>query len=1054
MIPRIVAFAVRSRGVVLAFAVIVFVTGFVAFRALPIEAYPNPIPPLVEVIAQPPGWSAEESERYVAIPLETELAGMPGLEHIRSQSLFGLVDVKCYFSWDVSYKDARQEVINRLQALQLPAGIQAGISPWNPLGEIFRYRLVDRVFERTKEDLMRIRDPGEREAKLRAAREHSLLKLKTIQDWVLERQFRQVPGVADVTGFGGLTKAYRVEVDPQRLLARAATLDQVATALANANQNVGGERLVVGEQSYTVRGVGVVGARAAAATFESAAVRDLDAVVLREENSIPLRVADVASVAVGWKPRLGIIGNGEDDDIVEGIVLMRYDAQTDATAAGVQERLAHIREYLLPPEQGVEIVPIYDRRDLTHLTTHTVLENLLFGMGLVVVVLVLFLGSVRGALITAVNIPGALLIAFSGMVATGTSANLLSLGAVDFGIVVDSTVIVMESIVRHLGGNGGSIGERIVASARQIGRPMAFSTLIIAVAFLPLFTMSGVAGAIFAPMARTYAFAIAGGIVLALTLTPALSTWAFRAATPEKESLAMRFMRRLYAPLFSFTLGRPRIAALGALAMAGVGVAIFTMLGGQFLPQLEEGNLWIRATLPTSVSLPEAAAHTRRMRDIVRRNPEVITVVSQVGRPDDGTDVAGFNNIEIYAPLVPFDEFPSGVTKATLTERLQQELSREFPGIVFNFSQYLSDNVEEALSGVKGENSLKVFGPEVAANEATARSIAEVMSHVRGIADLGVLHSMGQPSVEIVADRAALARYGLNTGDVESLIATGIAGRTVTQVFEGEKTFDVVVRLQEAYRNDVAAIRALLLPTKTGTVPLGQVASVTIDDSAAVIFREDGERYSPVKFSVRGRDLESTVTAAQEAVAGAVTLPPSAHLQWTGELGELEHTKRRLWLLVPLSLGLITLLTYAAVRSVVDTLVVLANLPIACCGGVVALTIAGEPFSVSAAMGFVSIIGISIQAAILIVTYAQRAWAEGMSIVDGARTAAEQRFRPVLMTTLVATLGLLPAALSHRIGAQVQKPLAIVVIGGSLTLALLTQLLLPPLLVLAHRRRA
>jgi cobalt-zinc-cadmium resistance protein CzcA len=1050
---KLVGFALRFRGAVLLLGVALVIAGLFAFKALPIEAYPNPVPPLVEVIAQPPGWSAEESERYVTIPLEIGLSGMPQLDHIRSQSLFGLVDVKCYFKWGIDYKDARQEVINRLQFIGLPPGVQASISPWNAIGEILRYRLVDHGLEKQLADIdKQVKEPAER-ARLRDdAKQQSLLKLKTVQGWILVPQWKKVPGVVDVTSFGGLSKQYHVEVDPTRLKARGATLTQLTTAIANANQNVGGQRVEMGSQAFTVRGIGLIGALADPATFEAVAKKDIGDVVLIEENGVPVHVRDVADVVIGWLPRLGIVGSDDDDDIVQGIVLMRYGEQTQRTLDAVRERLEYIRKYVLPPEQGIEIVPYYDRGTLTHVTTHTVIENLLVGMGLVVFVLVLFLGNLRGALVTALNIPLALLVAFVGMVSLGASANLISLGAVDFGIVVDSTVIMMENIFRHLGSHGtGTTKDRVYAAAGEVGRPMAFSTLIIGVAFLPLFTMTGVSGVIFSPMARTYAFAIGGAIVMALTLTPAVTTYVIPANTEERESFAMRFMHRIYKPLFTAALRYRRTACVLALAPIAVCIGLFGVLGGEFMPKLEEGNFWIRATMPMSISLSESATYTSRMRAILKKHTEVLTVVSQLGRPDDGTDVAGFNNIELFAPLKPFDEWPDGLTKEKLTAELDDELTKAFPGVVFNFSQYLSDNVEEALSGVKGENSVKVFGPDIAKNESAAFSIIDVMNKVKGVDDLGMFHSMGQPSIRIVPDREMLARYGLNTGDVEAVIAAAIGGQTVTQVYEGQKTFDLIVRWKERYRSSPGAIRDILVSAPDGSqIPLGQIATISDESSPAVIFREDGLRYAPVKFSVRGRDLKSTVEDAQRQVAAQVPLPPGAHLEWSGQINELNEATGRLKLIIPLTLLLIAFLTYSAVKSFIDTLIVLVNIPVACAGGLIALVLTGEPFSVSAAMGFISIFGIAIQGAILVVTYAQRQWADGKSLLEGARNAAEQRFRPVLMTTLVATLGLLPAALSHGIGSQTQKPLAIVVIGGSLMLAGLTQVLMPPLLVVAH----
>jgi cobalt-zinc-cadmium resistance protein CzcA len=1031
MIQRLVALALRVPWLVFALAAGVALAGLGAYTKLDIEAYPNPVPPLVEVITQPDGWSAEEVERTVTVPLEVGLAGMPGLEHIRSQSLFGLSDVKCYFNWGTSYEQARQEVINRLQFVQLPSGMQATISPWNAIGEIFRYQ---------------VKGAG-----------YTLKDLKTAQDWILERQFKQVPGVIDVVSFGGETKEYHVDVDPFRLRGQGATLSQVTGAISNANANVGGQRLTIGSQSYNVRGVGLLKGN-----------RDIDDVVISEQKGTPVRVRDVAQTETGNAPRLGIVGHDDEADIVQGIVLMRYGGETLPTLEGVHKKVEEIRKFhLLPP--GMDIVPYYDRGNLVKVTTHTVLENLLVGMLLVTAVLILFLGHTRAALITALNIPLALLIAFCGMVATGTPANLISLGAVDFGIVVDSTVIMTENIFRHLGSHGrGTIGQRIVAAAKEVGGPMMFSTVIIGVAFLPLFTMTGVSGVIFSPMAHTYAFAIGGAIVLALTLTPSLLSKLVPAETEEKESAIMRFLHRLYDPAFNFALRRPKTMMALAIIPVGLCGVLYPLLGGEFMPKLEEGNFWIRATLPTSISLEESAKYVGRMRNVLRgcpkatnapcpekdrKYPEVETVVSQLGRPDDGTDVSGFYNIELFAPLRPFDEWPHGVTKETLTDQISKEMEDQFPGVVFNFSQMISDNVEEALSGVKGENSVKVIGQDLKTNEAKADQIAGLMGTVPGVQDLGVFRSLGQPNVKITIDRAAAARYGINSGDVDAVIQAAIGGQTVTQVYEGEKHFDLVVRWMETYRNSVQAIRQITVSGPDGNqIPLGQLATITKEEGPSVIFREDGHRYSPVKFSVRGRDLKSTVVEAQNKIASEMHLPYDIHLEWAGQMNELRDAMGRLMIIIPLTFGLIALLVFSAVRTWVDTLIVFVSILVACTGGVLALLIARINFSVSAAMGFISIFGIAIQGAILVVSYFQRLREEhGLPIEEAARQAAEKRFRPVLMTTLVATLGLLPAAISNGIGSQTQKPLAVVVIGGSLILAVLTRLLQPPLLVVAHR---
>ena len=1032
MIQKLVAFALRMPFIIISTVIVIIIAGIAAYQRLDIEAYPNPVPPLVEVITQPQGWSAEEVERYVTIPLEIGLSGMPGLDHLRSQSIFGLSDVKCYFKWGYDYKDVRQEVINRVQFVPLAPGLSAQLSPWNAIGEIFRYTL--------------------------AGKGYTLRDLKTAEDWLLERQFKQVDGVIDVTSYGGETKEYHVGVDPYRLRGQGVTLQQIVAAVGNANQNVGGQRLIIGEQSYNVRGIGLL-----------KNVHDIEDVVVAEQKGIPVRIKDVANVDTGFAPRLGIVGHDDDPDIVQGIVLMRYGGETPHALQGVYDRIEYIRKYhLLPP--GMDLVPYYDRGKLVEVTTHTVLENLFVGMSLVVLVLLMFLGHTRAAIITALNIPLALLIAFIGLVTTGTSANLISLGAVDFGIVVDSTVIMMENIFRHLGPHGkGSMVDRILGGAKEVAGPMTFSTVIIGVAFLPLFTMTGVSGVIFAPMARTYAFAIGGAILMALTLTPVLAAKFVPAQMEEKEGLVMRVLHKAYAPFFDAALKRPKAALAFAAVPIILCAVLFPFLGGEFMPKLEEGNFWIRATFPTSISLDQSAKYVGRMRRLLIGCPEdekvactpqnrtehgkiVETVISQLGRPDDGTDLSQFNNIELFAPLKNFDDWPRGVTKEKLTDEVSAKMRDAFPGVVFNFSQYISDNVEEALSGVKGENSVKVLGPDLDANEKIASDIVDVMATVRGVQDLGMFKSLGQPNVKIVPDRAACSRYGLNTGDVEAVVQAAVGGQAITQVYEGEKHFDLTVRWLEPYRKSIEAIREITVSTPDGNnIPLGQLASITIADGPTVIYREDGMRYAPVKFSVRGRDLKSTIAECQQKILEKVHLPYDTHIEWAGEINELNEAMGRLVIIMPLTLLIIGFLVYTAVKTWIDTIIVIVSIPVACTGGVLALLVTRINFSVSAAMGFISIFGIAIQDAILVVTYFQRLRdVEGHSIVVAAREAAEKRFRPVLMTTLVATLGLTPAAISNGIGAQTQKPLAIVVIGGSLILAILTRVLQPPLLVLAH----
>jgi heavy metal efflux system protein len=1033
VIRRLVAWALETPAFVFLIALTAIAVGAWSFDTLDVEAYPLPTPPLIELISQPTGWSADEVERFVTVPTEVGLSGMPGLENIRSQSIFGLSDVKAYFKWGTTYEEGRQEVVNRIAAwITLPPGITAGISPWNAIGEVFRYKLKGKGY--------------------------TLAELKSAEDWIMEKNWRTVPGVVDVTSYGGLTKQYHVEVDPMKLHGYGLTITQVMTAIGNANQNVGGDRLFLGEQAFDIRGIGLV-----------KNVHDIERVVIAESNGTPVRVADVADVKVGAAPRLGVVGIDDDPDVVQGIVLMRYGGQTMPTLEGIYRKLAEIKEnHLLPP--GMEVEEYYNRGALTQLTTRTVLHNAMEGMFLVTVVLFFFLGSARAALLTAINIPIALLVAFAGMKFTNTPANLISLGAIDFGIVVDSTVIMMENIFRHLGKHGtqGTMKERIMAAASEVGAPMATSTLIIAAAFLPLFMMSGAEGVIFAPMARTYAFAIGAAIILALSLTPVLVSRLMKPdPKADDEGKLMEFFDRLYAPFFDGALRRPKLAVALRCIPIFACVGLFPLLGREFMPKLEEGNFWVRCTFPTSISLDQTLKYVPKIRNILlgcptepgvpcdmskRKHPEVARVVSQLGRPDDGTDLSQFNNLELFAPLENFEKWPRGLTKDKLTQEITAELEREFPGVMFNFSQYISDNVEEAISGVKGENSVKVVGPSLEVNDAKAKEIVDVLGQVPGVKDLGVFRSLGQPDVRITVDRVACERYGLNTGDVDNVIQAALGGTALTQVYEGEQHYDLTVRWAPRYRQSMEAIRQLTVPTPDGNfIPVGQLAEIKIVEGPTVIYRQNGYRYTPVKFSVRGRDLASTIEDAQRQIAAKVKLPYDTHLVWEGLINEMHEGFSRLTLIVPITLVIIALLVYRAVGNWLDLVIILIDIPVACTGGVLALLFTGTNFSASSAMGFVSVFGIAVQDALLMVTYFQQLhYKEGYSVEQAARLASQRRFRPVLMTTLVATLGLLPAAMSHGIGADTVRPLAIVVIGGSLQLAILTRVLQPPLRVLAY----
>jgi cobalt-zinc-cadmium resistance protein CzcA len=1022
MIQALMDLALRQRVVVIVAALALGLAGLYSFHELDIEAYPDPVQPRVEIITQPLGLSSEEVEKLVTIPLEVGLVGLRNLEAIRTISLFGLSDVKLYFTWDSDYYWDRVETINRLGLIALPQNLSASISPDNPIGEVFRY-IVE-------------------------SPDHNLIEEKTVQDWILEKQLKTVPGVEDVSGFGGLTRQYHVDVDAAKLNHYRLSLATLTSAISNANVNVGGNYLEVGQQAFDIRGLGFI-----------TTLDDIRNIMLGTSNAtlnsgiaIPTRVRDVATVSVGYAPRLGIVGRNDLDDVVQGIVLMRKYGDTLQTVRDVQAKVAQLNTSGMLPK-GFKAVPYYDRTKLLRITLQTVFENLSLGMLLVFLVLIFFLGSLRAALIAAINIPLAMCGAFVLLYLTGIPANLLSLGALDFGIIIDSTVIVVENIHRHLTESQQEVDELECArrASTEVGGPMFYSTLIFLIAFLPLFTMRGVEGAIFSPMSHTYAFALTTAIILAVMLTPVLSSYLLRVGMKEPHNLVWEALHRFYHNLFIRVLRRPYLTlALIMLAMA-LGLAQFAQLGGEFLPKLEEGNIWARATLPLSVSLSHANEVARRVRYIFRSFPEVTNVISQTGRPDDGTDATGFFNIEFNVDLRPQPQWRPGLTKDKLTEQMNSRLKQAFPEASFGYSQYIEDNVEEALSGVKGVNAIKVYGPDLAADERVANDVREIISGVKGMTDVAVYRAMGQPNLLIKPDREICSRYGINVGDVGAAVQAAIGGQTVTQVLEGDRRFDLVVRWQPKYRQSSEAIRQIQIALPAGGyVPLGQVAEISMVEGASFIYREGLRRYVPIRFSVRGRDMESTVNDAKGAVARQLRLPEGVSLEWAGEYSELQRANRRFALVIPLALLLIVAVLYAATLSFVNTLILTAQVPLACLGGVLALVVTGTPFSVSAAVGFISIFAIAIMDGILLNFYIHQLWNAGHSVIDSIVMGADRRFRAVMMTALVAGLGLLPAALSTRIGAQTQRPLAIVVIGGAISIALLTRLFQPTLMYVLH----
>jgi heavy metal efflux system protein len=1036
---RLVSIAVNRRFLMVGLFAAIIIGGLVAFQQLNIEAYPDPTPPMVDIVTQSAGLSAEEIERYITIPLETQVAGIKNLNVIRTISLYGLSDVKLQFSFDFTYDQALQQVLNRLSQLApLLNNAQPQISPLSPIGEIFRYRLAG--------------PPN-----------YSVLDLKTLQDWVLQRRFRTVPGVIDVTGWGGKTKTYEVQVDFNKLVANGLTLPQLLQAVSNSNINVGGNTVNIGSQSAVVRGVGLI-----------RSIDSLADTMVASTGGTPVLVKDVATVTVGEQPRLGIAGQDQEDDIVQGIVLMRRGEQSSPTIERVEKLVDSINNSsILPP--GVRIERIYDRKDLIETTTHTVLENMSVGIVLIVLLQWIFLGDLRSALIVGATIPFALFFAVSILVLRGESANLLSVGAIDFGLIVDATVIMVEAIFRRLShteqlseNEQAAISAKtimdmkhhaILTAAADVSRSIFFAAAIIIAAFLPLFTLSGVEGNIFSPMARTYAYALAGGMLATFTVTPALSAIILPAHVNETETLIMRFLHRLYRPVLVRSLRNRRVvlmAAAGLIVMTGLAVRL---LGLEFLPKLEEGNLWIRATLPPTISLQEGNSYVNEMRKLIAGIPEVEAVVSQHGRPDDGTDAAGFFNAEFFAPLKPAKEWPSGEDKDELTAKLLARLQEKFPGVEFNFSQYLQDNVSEAVSGVKGENSIKLYGNDLQSLTDTANKIKSVLATVQGVADLAVFTSLGQPTIQIDIDRARAARYGLSPGDINTTIRTAIGGDSAGDIYEpgSDRHFPIIVRLAPQFRRSAEAIQNLRIgaqgPNGITQVPLSEVASISLVSGAAYIYREQQERYLPIKFSVRERDLGSAIQEAQQKIAEQVQLPPGSRVEWVGEFGNLQDAIKRLSIVVPISLALIATLIWFNFGSVVDTVLTMSVIPMAVFGGVLGLLLTGIPFSVSAAIGFIALFGISVMDGIIILSQYNQLIDEGMDRSGAILRTGELQLRPVLMTCVVAGVGLLPAALSSGIGSQVQKPLAVVVVAGMMLAPLVILVTLPALISRFSRRR-
>jgi heavy metal efflux system protein len=1041
VLKGIVAFGLTRRAIVLLGLLVFIAGGLIAFTRLNIEAYPNPAPVILDITAQAAGLSAEEMERYYTIPMEVGLYVTPGVENVRSTSFYGLSFVRVTFKYGIDYFFAyTQAALSLQQNVSLPSGQVALIQQSSLVGEVYRYQIV-------------------------GPPHFGLTNLRTVQDWIVARRLYTVPGVVAVNAWGGTTKQYDVDVDLNKLDAYNVTIPQIISALGNANINVGGREVTIGQQSVNIRGIGLLDSGGGSDLTQGWRVEDIENVVLTQSNGVPVQVKDVAKVSVGYVPRLGIAGKDHDDDVALAIVVMGRTYHANDVIPLIKDKIERLNtDGSLPA--GVKLVPYYDRTVLISTTSQTVLRNLIYGCGLVFVIQWIFLGNLRSAIIVGANIPFALFFAVIIMVITGQDANLLSVGAIDFGIIIDSAVILVENVFRnfqagaadqqvlltHLAeGRFGPDPTRpadaaiarawtdrlrvILASALQVDKAIFFSRLITVAAFVPLFAMQGVEGQIFSPMARTYALALIGALLSTFTITPVLTSFLIPERVEEAETVIVRALRRIYAPVLHWSLAHRRTMVIcGAVFVAATGL-LALRLGSEFLPALEEGNLWIRASMPPTIGLEAGEPAVHKMREILLRHPEVITVVSQHGRPDNGSDASPFSNAELFVPLKPYKQWRVGYTKDMLIDELQREFTDELPGIDFNFSQYIQDNIEEALSGVKGANSVKIIGRDLPTIERVASDVMHQMQQVSGVADLGIFHVLGQPNLNIKIDREKAARYGLNTGDVNAVIQAALGGSTATTLLEGDRQFGVVVRLPAEYRSSLEAVGNVKVAVASagGTnayIPLSQLATISLDTGASYIYHEQGERYIPVKFSVRDRDLGSAVADAQQRIAQNVKLPSGYRLAWAGEFEDFENAKARLELIVPISLLLILALLYGLFNSLRDSLMALAGIPFAAGGGIIALYLSGLNFSISAAVGLVSLFGVSVMNGILIMTYYNELRASGTDTTEAMFRAASQRMRPLLMTAFSACIGLLPAAVSTGIGSQVQRPLATVVVGG------------------------
>ena len=1033
MIRRVVDFALNNRLLVLAFALILFAGGIVAFRDLPIEAYPDVADNYVEVITQWPGISAEQIEQQVTIPLEIVMNGIPHVVHLRSFSLFGLSDLKLIFDDESDNDWNRERVLERLSQVTLPPNVvpQMG-TDWSPVGQIYFFTLHST-------------NPA-----------YDPMELKSLEDWVVEKSFKSVPDVVDVSSFGGPTREYQVRVDPNKLIAYGLSLAQIEQQLTNNNANAGGSFIQEGLQQINVRAVGMVDRS-----------QDIAETVILTKNGTPLRVKDIAVVSQGPKIRLGQFARAihredgkiiDNDDVVSGIVLLRKGAPADNALQGIHKEVEELNDHILPP--GVKVVPFIDRSDLVHFTSHTVLHNLTEGMILVSIILFLFLGNIRGALIVAATIPFSLLFASICLDLRHIPANLLSLGALDFGMVVDGAVVMVENIVRHLGyksEDGKTPSERISEASHEVQRPVFYAIAIIITAYLPIFTLQRVEGRLFHPMAWTVAFALLGALIFSIVIAPVLASFAFQKGAREWHNPVMAFAIDRYRVAVRWAI-RHRAVTIGVvLIMVGVGnyLAFSGAIGSEFLPHLDEGALWVRGTLAPSTGPDEGIRVANQARIILCSFPEVPQCTSQVGRPDDGTDTTGFFNTEFFVDLKQKENWRPVFheNKDELIAAMQRELDK-IPGVTWGFSQPIEDNMEEAVSGVKGALATKIYGDDLKVLEAKSDEVANVMRGIRGIEDLGVFRVLGQPNLNVTVDRAACARYQINVSDVQDAIQTAVGGNALTQVLKGEARYDLTLRYLPQYRSTEDAIENIRLLSPTGErVSLAQLCKISVTDGASEVYREGNRRYVAIKYSVRGRDLGSTVEEAIKKVDEQVKLPTGYSLKWEGEYASQKRANARLLIVLPITILIIFILLYTMFKSFKWALLIMVNVAIAPIGGLLALWFTGTNFSVSSGVGFLALFGVSVQTGVIMLEYINQLRARRFTVEDAAVEGAVLRLRPIMMTMLVATLGLLPAALSHAIGSDSQRPFAIVIVGGLIAALIMSVFLLPTLYVWVARER-